>query len=89
VKNRRIRVSRAPFFEIEGVWYADVLWNYYRSLDVDMGRLARFLATSPPSTLVVGRRLSARQCRNVLEHYGDAEQEAFAFVFPREHDRWG
>jgi hypothetical protein len=87
--SRKIVVRRAPFFQIEGVWYADVLWNYYRSLEVDMGRLARFLATAPPWTFVVGRRLSPRQSGNLLERYGDAEQEAFASIFPREHDRWG
>jgi hypothetical protein len=89
VSDRKVIVRRVPFFRSGGEWFADVLWNFGYPLAVDLDRLVRVLATAPPSTFVVGRRLDARKSRMMDERRGDFEHEAFGYLFPREHDRWG
>jgi hypothetical protein len=89
MSGRKVVVRRVPFFQIGGEWFADVLWSYGSPLAVDARRLSRFLATAPPSTFVVGRRLDTRQSRMLNERRGDAEHEMYGYLFPREHDRWG
>ncbi len=84
----RVVVHRTPFFQVDGDWYADVLWNYGHPIDADPELLVRPLLKSP-AAFVLGRRLSARQNSVLLERRWDFEHEAFASIFPRDPDRWG
>jgi hypothetical protein len=84
----RVVVHRTPFFQIDGVWFADVLWNYGHPLEVDPELMVRLLVRAPGS-FVLGRRLGVRQEQALVERRWDFENEAFASIFPRDSDRWG
>ncbi len=88
MNTRRILVERPPFFQVGGVWFADLLWNFGHWLTVDVDQLARYLAIARPPTFVVGRRLDDRQRRVLDEYQGDFEDQAYASIFPRDSERW-
>lgn len=67
----------------------DLTFNWGEPLDVPIDDLARLLATSPPGSLVIGRRLEPRELDRLQQNRADCDAETYALLIPDDRRRWG
>jgi hypothetical protein len=75
-------VGRVAFFQVGEHLFADVLHNYDHPLEINVERLACWLASVDPAEIIIGRKLHEAELGIVLDNRDDVDADSYAKVQP-------
>jgi hypothetical protein len=80
--------NRHPFFEIEGRWYVDLLFNFDEPLAVTSADLENLLTAVDSRRIIVARQLSEAESEKLLANRSNSDGELHARLVPDGPLRW-